>query len=157
MLISRCVAANRGETGQLEKTFVRRQRSLHAAHWVTLMERDTRIALRQVPIVRGLPNCEQALFAFWRIEIRGGIVPTNTEGREAIVPEAAGRRLSNQVTRAYRGTYGARAGLRTLVRAMSVQLLRAGASAASALPALVSEYSSEVAIELGRQRTPRAP
>ena len=107
-------------------------------------------------------------------------MPTNIEGREAIVPEAAGRRLSNQVARAYRGTYGARTGLRTLVRAMSLQMLRAGASpdavaralsefaascpvvaglaatrndavAASALPALMSEYSSELAIELERR------
>ena len=53
-------------------------------------------------------------------------MPTNTEDREAVVPDAAARRLSNQVTRAYRGTYGARTGLRTLVRSVSVQMLRAG-------------------------------
>ena len=105
----------------------------------------------------------------------------NTNGPEAIVSEVAGRRLSNQVARAYRGTYGARTGLRTIVRAMSTQMLRAGASAeavaralsdfavncpvvvalaagrsdaldASALPALISEYSSEVAFEIECQR-----
>ena len=105
----------------------------------------------------------------------------NTKGPEAIVPEAAGRRLSNQVARAYRGTYGARAGLRAIVRATSTQMLRAGASPegvaralsdfavncpivvalratrrdaldASALPALISAYSSEVAFEMERQR-----
>jgi hypothetical protein len=103
-------------------------------------------------------------------------VPTNTKAPEAIVPEAAGRRLSNQVARAYRGTYGARTGLRTIVRATSTQMLRSGGSPegvararsdftvkcpvvasltttkkdavdASALPGLVSKYSSEVAIE----------
>ena len=55
-------------------------------------------------------------------------MPTDTECREAIVPDAAGRRLSNQIARAYRGTYGAQAGLRTLVRSVSLQMLRAGSS-----------------------------
>jgi hypothetical protein len=55
-------------------------------------------------------------------------VPTNTEVREAVVPDAAARRLSTQVARAYRGTYGARAGLRTLVRSVSIQMLRSGSS-----------------------------
>jgi hypothetical protein len=132
-------------------------------------------------MVRGLPNCEQAFFASRRIEIRGGIVPTNTKGPEAVVPDAAGRRLSNQVARAYRGTYGARAGLRAIVRATSAQMLRRGSSPegvaralsdfavncpvvialgatrrdaldARALPALISEYSSEVALEIEHQR-----
>jgi hypothetical protein len=113
-------------------------------------------------------------------------VSTTTDGPEAIVPKAARRRLSNQVARAYRGTYGARTGLRTLVRAMSVQMLRAGSSPeaiaralsdvalkcpvvvglpatrndavdASALPALISEYSSEVAIEMNHRRAKFAP
>ena len=53
---------------------------------------------------------------------------TNTKGREAVVPDAAARRLSTQVARAYRGTFGARAGLRTLVRSVSVQMLRGGSS-----------------------------
>jgi hypothetical protein len=55
-------------------------------------------------------------------------VPTMTEGREAVVPDAAARRLSNQVARVHNGTYGAGIGLRTLVRLASVQMLRAGAS-----------------------------
>jgi hypothetical protein len=109
-------------------------------------------------------------------------VPTNTEGLEAVVPEAAGRRLSNQVARAYRGTYGARVGLRTIVRAMSVQMLRRGVPSeavaraladfavrcpvgvalaatrddavdAIALPSLIAQYSSEVAFEMDRQRS----
>ena len=53
-------------------------------------------------------------------------MPTNADGREAVVPDAAGRRLSNQVARAHSGTYGARAGLRTLARSVSLQMLRAG-------------------------------
>jgi len=38
----------------------------------SLKARYARPARRQVPIVRGLPNCEQALFAFWRTEIPEG-------------------------------------------------------------------------------------
>ena len=38
------------------------------------------------------------------------------------------RRLSNQISRVYRGTFGARTGLRTIVRTMARQALGAGAS-----------------------------
>jgi hypothetical protein len=55
-------------------------------------------------------------------------VSTNTKSREAVVPEAAARRLSNQVARARRGTYGAQTGLRTLMRTVSAQMLRSGSS-----------------------------
>ena len=51
-----------------------------------------------------------------------------THGLEAVVPDAAARRLSNQVARVHNGTYGAGIGLRTLVRLTSAQMLRAGAS-----------------------------
>jgi len=105
-------------------------------------ERDTRPARRQVPTVRGLPNCEQALFALCRTEIRGGIVPTITAGREAVVPDAAARRLSNQVARAHSGTYGARAGLRTLARSVSLQMLRAGCSPDAVARALADHVLS---------------
>ncbi len=61
---------------------------------------------------------------------------TNTKSREAAVPDAAARRLSNQIARAYRGTYGAHAGLRTLVRIVSVQMLRGGSSPEAIVRAL---------------------
>ena len=64
-------------------------------------------------------------------------MPTDTEGREAVVPEAAARRIANQVARAYRGTYGARTGLRTLVNSVSVQMLRGGSSADAVVRAIV--------------------
>lgn len=46
----------------------------------------------------------------------------------ATLAPAAMRRLSNQIGRAYRGTYGATTGLRTLVQVMARQLLVAGST-----------------------------
>lgn len=43
-----------------------------------------------------------------------------------VLPDAAERRLSHQLARAYRGTYGAKTGLRTVVTAIARQLLRGG-------------------------------
>jgi hypothetical protein len=40
----------------------------------------------------------------------------------------ARRRLSNQIDRGYRRTFGARAGLRTIVASVAREMLRAGAS-----------------------------
>jgi hypothetical protein len=44
------------------------------------------------------------------------------------LPDAAVRRLSNQIARAFRGTYGANTGLRTIVQSVARQLLVAGSS-----------------------------
>src|ERR1700709_2059377 len=44
------------------------------------------------------------------------------------LPDAAARRMSNQLDRAFRGTYGARTGLQTIVRSIARQMLRAGSS-----------------------------
>jgi hypothetical protein len=41
-------------------------------------------------------------------------------------PPATARRLNNQIARAFRGTYGARTGLRTIVRLTTRQMLQAG-------------------------------
>jgi hypothetical protein len=46
-----------------------------------------------------------------------------------ILPDAAARRVANQLVRAFRGTYGANTGLRTIVRSVAHQLLAAGSSA----------------------------
>jgi len=63
-------------------------------------------------------------------------VAITTHGGEAVVPDAAARRLSNQVARVRNGTYGAGIGLRTLMRLASVQMLRAGASHEAVVRAL---------------------
>ena len=55
-------------------------------------------------------------------------MPTNTNDGEAAVPDAAARRLSNQVARVHNNTYGAEIGFCTLVGLASVQMLRAGVS-----------------------------
>jgi hypothetical protein len=46
-----------------------------------------------------------------------------------VLSPAAERRMSNQLARAYRGTYGARTGWRTIVRGVARQMLSAGSSA----------------------------
>ena len=56
---------------------------------------------------------------------------TAAHGGDASVhglPPAAARRLSNQIARAFRGTYGAKTGLRTIVRATARQMLAGGSS-----------------------------
>lgn len=46
----------------------------------------------------------------------------------AVLPAAAARRVSNQIARAFHGTYGATTGLQTIVRAIARQLLVAGST-----------------------------
>lgn len=52
-------------------------------------------------------------------------------GRLAPLSDAAGRRLSNQIDRVFRGTYGARTGLQTIVTALARQMLATGSSPAA--------------------------
>lgn len=47
----------------------------------------------------------------------------------SILPTASRRRLSSQIGRAFRGVYGARSGLRTILRAVAAEMLAAGATA----------------------------
>jgi hypothetical protein len=49
----------------------------------------------------------------------------------AVLPDAAARRLANQLARAFHGTYGAPTGLRVIVRAVARQMLVAGSSEAA--------------------------
>lgn len=51
--------------------------------------------------------------------------------RLAPLSDAAGRRLSNQIDRVFRGTYGARTGLQTIVTALARQMLATGSSPAA--------------------------
>ena len=63
----------------------------------------------------------------------------------SVLTEQSRRRLRNQVGRAYRGTYGARTGLRTLARQFAVRLIEAGwlpESVAAALARVVLEHSA---------------
>jgi CheY-like chemotaxis protein len=54
----------------------------------------------------------------------------------ATVPAASGRRLSNQIGRAFRGTFGAKTGLRTIMRSVAAEMLAAGATEQSVARAL---------------------
>lgn len=59
------------------------------------------------------------------------------------LPDAAARRLATQLARAYRGTYGAKTGLRTVVTSIARQLLLAGlpyATVAQTLERCVLEH-----------------
>lgn len=47
---------------------------------------------------------------------------------DGVLPRADTRRLSNQIARVYRGTFGARTGLQTIVRMIARQALSTGAS-----------------------------
>jgi len=48
--------------------------------------------------------------------------------RDGVLPAAAVRRLSNWIARAFRGSYGARTGLRMIVRSAASEMLAAGSS-----------------------------
>ena len=52
-------------------------------------------------------------------------------GHPAVLSDAAGRRLSNQIDRVFRGTYGARTGLQTIVTALARQMIATGSSPAA--------------------------
>jgi hypothetical protein len=54
--------------------------------------------------------------------------PPGADDAIDVPPAATARRLSNQIARAFRGTYGARTGLRTIVRLTTQQMLLAGNS-----------------------------
>ena len=63
----------------------------------------------------------------------------------SVLTDQSRRRLRNQVGRAYRGTYGARTGLRTLARQFAVRLIEAGwlpESVSAALARVVLEHSA---------------
>jgi hypothetical protein len=54
-----------------------------------------------------------------------------TDSRESLADaftDAALRRLSNQITRAHRGTFGAQAGLRTIAKALAGRMLELGST-----------------------------
>src|SRR5436305_2549197 len=67
---------------------------------------------------------------------RRGIVAVTDGGSVQLLPAQGARRLSNQITRACRGTYGARTGLRAIVRGLARQMIGAGWSAEEVARAL---------------------
>jgi hypothetical protein len=65
------------------------------------------------------------------------------EALPAGLPTASGRRLSNQIGRAFHGTFGAMTGLQILMRSVAAEMLAAGASeqcVAQALEACVMNH-----------------
>jgi hypothetical protein len=71
----------------------------------------------------------------------------------AAISDVAARRLANQLSRAFRGTYGARTGLRTIVRSVARQMLAGGASHAAIARALEDSVLNHPAREAGDQHT----
>jgi hypothetical protein len=49
-------------------------------------------------------------------------------GLDSALTDAASRRMANQLARAYRGTFGARTGLRIIVLPLARQMIRGGVS-----------------------------
>ena len=49
-------------------------------------------------------------------------------GLDTALTDAASRRMANQLARAYRGTFGARTGLRIIVLPLARQMIRGGVS-----------------------------
>ena len=69
------------------------------------------------------------------------------ESSQGILTDQARRRLSNQVARAYRGTYGARTGLRTLGRSIARRMIGAGCPAdvvSAALARVVLDHPASI-------------
>src|SRR5262245_40342693 len=62
------------------------------------------------------------------VDRRRAASSVNAPAEVAALPPAAMRRLSNQIGRAYRGTYGAKTGLRILASAVARQLLVGGST-----------------------------
>jgi hypothetical protein len=58
------------------------------------------------------------------------------DGRTATLSDAAARRLANQLARAFRGTYEANTGLRSVMRSVARQMLGTGSSRAAVTRAL---------------------
>jgi len=58
------------------------------------------------------------------------------ESVPAAISDASGRRLSNQIGRAFRGTFGAKIGLRMIMRSIAGEMLAAGATAEAVTRAL---------------------
>jgi len=57
-------------------------------------------------------------------------------GLDSALTDASSRRMSNQLARAYRGTFGARTGLRIIVLPLARQMIRGGVSPDAAIDVL---------------------
>ena len=60
------------------------------------------------------------------MSIEDDVSKTRQKPNGAVLSGIARRRLSNQIDRGYRRTFGARAGLRTIVESVAREMLRAG-------------------------------
>ena len=62
------------------------------------------------------------------MNIGDNVSDTRQRPNGAILKRITARRLSNQIDRAHRGTFGAEDGLRTIVQLVAREMMRAGAS-----------------------------
>ena len=77
--------------------------------------------------------------------VSGDVAGAADDPIRSALTDQSRRRLINQVRRAYRGTYGARTGLRTLARQFALRLMEAGwvpESVSNALARVVMEHSA---------------
>ena len=77
--------------------------------------------------------------------VSGDVAGAADDPIRSALTDQSRRRLINQVGRAYRGTYGARTGLRTLARQFALRLMEAGwvpESVSTALARVVMEHSA---------------
>jgi hypothetical protein len=72
-------------------------------------------------------------------------ISSSPQQPQCVLPDEARRRLSNQIARAYRGTFGARAGLRTLACSIARRMVRAGWSPAAVSAALARVVANDPA------------
>lgn len=75
---------------------------------------------------------------------------------DSSLTEAAARRMANQLARAYRGTFGARTGLRIIVLPLARQMIRDGVSADVAngvLERCVLDHPSRVVADVQHSMT----
>ena len=80
-------------------------------------------------------------------------ISSSAESLQVALTDESRRRLSNQIARAYRGTYGARTGLRTLGRAIARRMIRGGCSPDAVSAALARVVLDHPASTTGDRRS----
>ena len=84
------------------------------------------------------------------MKIEDDVPKTRQKAKGAILSGIARRRLSNQIDRGYRRTFGATAGLRTIVESVAREMLRAGGSrdiVATAITNYLVDHPARLAAE----------
>lgn len=86
----------------------------------------------------------------------GDVTAAPSRSNAVLLSNAAARRVSNQIARAFRGTYGAETGLRTIVRSIALPLLASGASTdavVAVFEACVLSHSARAAADAPNRAT----